>query len=91
MSYRGVIEKVQDGQIRRILMVAAQDFLMSEAAKNNTNPKTLKAREYLTNAEFHSERLALLAIVHDQSLDDNSPDSRFLKAIEDVFDILLKG
>jgi hypothetical protein len=90
MSYRGIIEKYADGQIKRILMVAAGDVFLSEAAKNN-NPKALKARLYLENAEFHAERLAILAMVKDPDLTTNSPDSQFRKAIEDVFEILQKG
>lgn len=73
-------------------MVAAEDVLLAEAAKdpNTPTPKTLKAREYLMNAEYHCERLALLAMVQDQTLDDSSPDSKFRKAIDDVFETLLK-
>ena len=71
-------------------MVAAGDVFLSEAMKDSSTPKTLKAREYLTNAEYHAERLALLAMIKDQNLNDNSPDSQFRKAIEDVFEALLK-
>jgi hypothetical protein len=90
MSYRGVIEKLNENIVKRLLMVAAEDVFLSEAAKDSDDPKCLKAREYLTNAEFHSERIALLAMVKDQNLSDNSPDSQLRKAVDDVFDILLK-
>jgi hypothetical protein len=90
MSYRGVIEKLNANVIKRLLMVAAEDVFLSEAAKNSEDPKCIKAREYLTNAEFHSERMALLAMAHDQNLNDDSPDSQLRKAVDDVFDILLK-
>ena len=90
MSYRSVIDQINTGVVKRILMVAAGDVFLSEAAKDTNSTKTLKAREYLTNAEFHAERLALLAMIKDQNLNDNSPDSQFRKAIEDVFEALLK-
>jgi hypothetical protein len=91
MSYRGVIEKIVEGDIKRILMVAAGDVFLTEAAKDGDEPRTLKARQFLENAEYYAERLAILAMVKDQQLTTDSPDSQFRKAIEDVIDILIKG
>jgi hypothetical protein len=91
MSYRGVIQKIVEGEIKRILMVAAGDVILTDASKDEDTPRVLKARQFLDNAEFYAERLALLAMVKDQELTTNSPDSQFRKAIEDVIDILVKG